>query len=112
MMIALDHVVVDASDGGSPFLEAERIAVRPRPFSLLALQLDVGDVEILGPRVRVVVAKGELQNLRYTLPESKPGKGGRPFASLSITDARIDATVDGVELGTRELDLDLSTEED
>src|SRR5580704_16317341 len=100
MMIALDHVVVDASDGGSPFLQAERIAVRPRPFSLLAFQLDAGDVEILGPRVRLVGAKGAIQNLRVVAPEAKPGQGGRPFASLAITDAQIDATVDGVALGT------------
>src|SRR5262245_39312424 len=52
MMVALENVVVDASDGGAPFLEAERIAVRPRPFSLLAGRLDAGEVEIVGPRVR------------------------------------------------------------
>jgi translocation and assembly module TamB len=49
LMIGLDDVVVDASDGGSPFLEVEHVAVRPRPFSLLAGELDVGDVEIVGP---------------------------------------------------------------
>ena len=31
MLIALENVVVDASDGGDPFLSVERIAVRPRP---------------------------------------------------------------------------------
>src|SRR5258706_11987637 len=36
LMIALKNVTIDASDGGSPFLEVERVAVRPRPFSLLA----------------------------------------------------------------------------
>src|SRR5262245_23813306 len=57
MLIALDNVHVDASDGGSPFLAVERVAVRPRLFSLLAGELDVGDVEIVGPRIRVVVEK-------------------------------------------------------
>src|SRR4051812_48922770 len=47
LMIRLRDVRIDASDGGSPFLEVERISVRPRPFSLLAGQLDVGDVEVI-----------------------------------------------------------------
>jgi translocation and assembly module TamB len=111
-MISLDHVVVDAADGGSPFLTAERITLRPRLFSLLALQADAGDVEILGPRVRLVMDKGEITNLRYKLPEPGPGGGGRPFASVAVTDARVDATVDGALIGTRELDVDLSAEED
>jgi translocation and assembly module TamB len=115
MMVALENVVVDASDGGSPFLEVERIAVRPRPFSLLAGQLDAGDVEVVGPRVRLVVAQGELTNLRVkalTTTTSGAPSSGPPLASLAITDARIDATIDGVKLGTRELDVDVSAEED
>ena len=112
MMVALENVVVDASDGGSPFLEVERVAMRPRPFSLLGGQLDAGDVEIVGPRVRVVVEKGELKNLRWKPLDTGGASSGPPVASLSITDARIDATVDGVKLGTRELDVDVSAEED
>jgi translocation and assembly module TamB len=116
MLIALENMEVDASDGGSPFLSVERVAVRPRPFSLLAGRLDAGDVEIIGPRVRAVVEKGELKNLRYKLPESKPsekkGGGGLPLASLSITDARVDATVDGARIVSRELDADVSAEDE
>src|SRR4051812_6548288 len=49
MLIALDNLEVDANDGGTPFLAVERVVVRPRPFSLLAGRLDVGDVEVTGP---------------------------------------------------------------
>ena len=112
MVIALENVVVDASDGGTPFLSVERVAVRPRPFSLLGGRLDAGDVEIVGPRVRAVVEKGRLTNLDYTLPETKGGGGEPPVASLAITDARIEATVDGVKVATREIDVDLSAEDD
>ena len=112
MMVALENVVVEASDGGPPFMEVERIAARPRPFSLLGGQLDVGDVEIVGPRIRLVIVKGELQNLRYRLPDTGAQPNGLPVASLAITDARIDAILDGVKLGTRELDVDVSAEED
>ncbi len=113
VVVALENVVVDASDGGTPFLSVERIAVRPRPFSLLAGHLDAGDVEIVGPRIRAVVEKGALTNLTYTLPDApKGGGGGSPVASLSITDARIDATVDGTRIATREVDVDLSAEDE
>ncbi|MFT3765523.1 MAG: hypothetical protein QM820_08420 [Minicystis sp.] len=114
MLVALENVVVDASDGGAPFLAVERIAVRPRLFSLLAGHLDAGDVEIVGPRIRAVVEGGELQNLRHKkLPASKSGPSdGAPLASLSITDARVDATIEGVRVAARELDADISAEPD
>src|SRR5271168_230395 len=44
VVVALENVEVDASDGGGAFLAVERVAVRPRPFSLLAGRLDAGDV--------------------------------------------------------------------
>jgi translocation and assembly module TamB len=115
MLIGLDHLSVEASDGGSPFVTVERVTVRPRPFSLLAGKLDVGEVEITGPRIRAVVEKGQLKNLDYKLPEAPDrdaGPVGLPLSSISITDARIDATLDDVHLDTREIDVDLSVEED
>ena len=114
MLVALENVVVEASDGGAPFLSVERIAVRPRLFSLLGGHLDAGDVEIVGPRVRVVVAGGELKNLVYKLPASSgsKGEGGAPLASLAVTDARIDAVIEGVHVIARELDADVSAEPD
>jgi translocation and assembly module TamB len=112
VVVALENVVVDASDGGEPFLSVERIAVRPRPFSLLAGRLDVGDVEIVGPRIRAVVEKGKLKNLKFKEPESSGGRIEAPFASLAITDAHIDAWVDGVTAVTHELDVDVSVEEE
>ena len=114
MLIALENVVVDASDGGAPFLSVERVAVRPRLFSLLAGRVDAGDVEIVGPRIRAVVAGGELRNLKYKAPKSqkKSSKESAPLASLSITDARIDAMVEGVAVMARELDADVSVEQD
>src|SRR5262245_58367045 len=99
MMVALDQVVVDASDGQTPFLEVERVIVRPRVFSLLAGQFDVGDIEIVAPRLRVVLEQGKLTNLRYKLPEGggtsqRPARS--PVASVSVTDARVDAAIDGI----------------
>ncbi len=112
MVVALEKVVVDASDGGGPFLVAERVAVRPRPFSLLAGRFDAGDVEVVGPRVRAVVEGGEIKNLRYRLPEGGGPSGGPPVASLSITDARVDAAVDKLRVVARALDADISAEDE
>jgi translocation and assembly module TamB len=118
MLIALDDLVIEASDGGTPFLQVERAAIRPRPFSLLAGELDVGDVEIIGPRIRAVVEHGELVNLHYRIPgdgsaSTAPSTGPTrpPLASISITDARIDAIVDDLHVDTKEVDLDVSVED-
>jgi translocation and assembly module TamB len=114
--IDLADLVVDAEGGGAPFLEVERVSVRPRLFALLAGQLDVGEVEVLGPRVRIVFEDGEVKNLRYKLPPSSddPSKAPAraPFSALSVTDARIDATVNGLRVDTKEVDADVSAEDD
>ena len=117
MLIALDDLVIEASDGGTPFLQVERAAIRPRPFSLLAGELDVGDVEIIGPRIRAVVEHGVLTNLHYRIPTSgdapaapSTGPARPPLASIAITDARIDATIDDLHVDTKEVDLDVSVE--
>lgn len=112
--VGLRDVVVEASDGGTPFLTVEEISVRPRLFSLLAGELDAGDVEIIGPRVRVVVRDGALQNLAYELPEPSGEASApptrAPFASLALTDARIDADIDGTLVALREVDVDITAE--
>ncbi len=115
MRIDLDNLEVDASDGGTPFLTVERVAVRPRPFSLLSGKLDAGDVEIIGPRLRLVMKKGEIKNLALKVPAAEerdePTTLRPPLASVTITDARIDAIIDDVRIDTREVDLDLTVEE-
>ncbi|WP_437611895.1 translocation/assembly module TamB domain-containing protein [Sorangium sp. So ce834] len=113
LMVGLNRLVVDSSDGGAPFLELERVAIRPRLFSLLAGRIDAGDVEIIGPRVRAVVKDGELRN--FKLPETgKSSSGGgldrAPLSSVAITDARVDLTIDNVRVQAREVDVDVSAE--
>jgi translocation and assembly module TamB len=110
--ISLHDLRVDATDGGPPLLQAERVTVRPRAFSLLGGELDVGDVEVIGPRIRAVVRDGKLQNLAITLPESSGEESDAPlpFASLAITDARVDLDVDGVLAQLSELDVDVTAE--
>ncbi|WP_437726028.1 translocation/assembly module TamB domain-containing protein [Sorangium sp. So ce861] len=113
LMVGLNRLVVDSSDGGAPFLELERVAIRPRLFSLLAGRIDAGDVEIIGPRVRAVVKDGELRN--FKLPETGESSSGggldrAPLSSVAITDARLDLTIDSVRVQAREVDVDVSAE--
>ena len=117
LSLGLEHLVVDATDGGSPFLEVEQVLIRPRTFALLAGSLDVGDVAIVGPRARIVVRDGELANLAVK-PLRKDGDTQgesttlAKFGSVAITDASIDASIDGMSLRAREVDLDVSSVND
>lgn len=113
LRLSLQDVVVPASDGGSPVLEAESVVVTPRIFSLLAGRLDVGDIEIEQPRVRLVFQKGKLKNLSYRLPESQ-SRGRRferaPFSSLAVTEARADLDWDDFKVRAGPLDVDVFAE--
>jgi len=114
LRVAINQLVVPASDGGTPALEVTRIAVTPRIFSLLSGRLDAGDVEVDQPKARLVLKDGKIQNLSYHLPE--PSKQARapskqaPFSSLSVGDARFTLDIDGVHVDTGEVDLDVFAE--
>src|SRR6185369_6192682 len=115
LRVTVSQLVVPASDGGTPALEVARVAVTPRIFSLLAGRLDAGDVEVDQPKARLVIKDGQLQNLRYRLPE--PSKKTRapskqaPFTSLSVGDARFVLDIDGVHVDTGGVDLDVFAEQ-
>ncbi|HEY4104186.1 MAG TPA: hypothetical protein VGM44_09850, partial [Polyangiaceae bacterium] len=115
LRVTINQLVVPASDGGSPALEIERIAVTPRVFSLLSGKLDAGDIEIDEPRGRLVLRDGKIQNLTYHLPDLPKSKHApskqAPFGSLSIGDGHFALDVDGVHVDTGELDLDVFAEQ-
>jgi translocation and assembly module TamB len=111
LAVTLSDVEVESSDGGAPFLTVEEATVRPRVFSLIAGKLDAGEVQVLGLRSRVVLEGGELVNFRPTLPESEgPSEEleRAPLRSLSVTDAAVDLTIDGVRTKIAEIDVDLA----
>jgi len=114
LRVTVSQLVVPASDGGTPALEVSRVAVTPRIFSLLAGRLDAGDVEVDQPKARLVIKDGQLQNLRYRLPQ--PSKKARapskqaPFSSLSVGDGHFVLEIDGVHVDTGEVDLDVFAE--
>src|SRR5579859_4840025 len=114
LAIELTDLRVDASDGGPPALVASRARIRPRLFALLAGKLAIDQVEIDGPRARLVVKNGKVANL--TIPESStaPSSGPihAPFNAFALTDASFDVDVDDTHVEARSLDLDVATEDD
>lgn len=109
LRLELTELVVPASDGGSFALTAQRLLMRPNPFSLLAGQLSVGDVEVEKLRARLVVKNGKLVNLDYRLPQAPQSQSRtiRPFNALAVSDARLDVDIDGTRIDTGTLDLDI-----
>ena len=112
--IELKNVVIDASDGGSPFFQAKRAIIRPRLFSLLSGKLVVDLIDVEAPRARIVVRDGELKNLALKLPKSSGEKKPfhAPFDVFAITDGDVDLTIDGTHVQARELDVDVTAEDD
>jgi len=109
--IMMSNVVVEASDGGTPVLQARNVVARPRIFSLLAGKPDLGEVEVEDARVRVVVRDGALINLHYQLPEqSDEGEPLEelPVSAVALTNAMVDATVDDVRVVSDEIDVDIT----
>ena len=109
LQLEMSNVVIAASDGGSPFLEARSVVARPRIFSLLAGKPDLGAVEIEDARVRAVIAGGDIVNLRYELPEGDSSSSDRlPLSAIALTNGQVDVTVDDIRVQADEIDVDVT----
>lgn len=87
--IVVRDLLVPAIDGGSPAVSVPRLVVAPRLLPLLDGRLDVGDVLVENPRVRVVLKDGRPVSFAVRVPETpaEPSKGPReiPLRSLRLT---------------------------
>lgn len=112
--VELYDVVVDASDGGAPFLTASVIRARPRLFALLSGKLAIDQIEVEHPHARVVMVGGKLANLAVELPDAKTDKEPLhlPFDGLAVTDGEVDLTIDGVNALFGDVDLDVTVDDD
>ncbi|MCU0655846.1 MAG: translocation/assembly module TamB domain-containing protein [Polyangiaceae bacterium] len=113
--VVLEGVRVDAADG-TPALSAERLRVSPRVFPLLSGKLNVGDVELLRPSIKLVIAGGRPTNLTLRLPETQGSSEAPldlkklPLRSVAIEEARVDLALEdqGLRLLLDDLDLDVT----
>ncbi len=109
--LELNDLEVPDTRGGEPAFAADRISVQPRVFALLGGRVQVGDIEVDRPRIRVRIKDGELTNVAYRLPEASGGStSASPFTSLSISDAVIDADIEGNLISTTAMDVDVYAE--
>ena len=112
--LSVENLTVPSNDGGAAALKIRRTRVAPRFFALLAGKLDVGDVVIEAPKIRVRIDHGRLSNLTYKLPKPKTQSKTKlefsPFSSLSLSDASFDITIDDRTIKTESLDLDITAE--
>ena len=97
LAVVAEHVVVPSSDGGRPFLAAERITLRPGWLALLRGEFVAAELAVYDAAVRVVVRDGELENLTYQLPEPSHDDSTQPlpFAELRWLRGTIELEVDG-----------------
>jgi translocation and assembly module TamB len=114
LAVQLDRVRIESSDGGSPFVECSRVALRPRLFALLAGKLAIDQIDLEQPRVRAVVRDGKIANLEAKMPETAPSEGPfhAPFNTFSVTDGSLDLDVDGVHASAESMDLDVTADDD
>jgi translocation and assembly module TamB len=109
--LVLTNVSIDASDGGEAFLRADEIVATPKIFSLLAGEMNLGEVHIEQPRLRVVVRNGRLHNLALKPRGSETDDHEEPpLRSLSITNAKLLLDIGAVQIRSSAIDLDLSLE--
>lgn len=114
LRLAITNLKVPSSDGGPPALVTEAVLASPRVFSLLAGRLDLGEIELQKPHVRLVIRDGKLTNLHYKLPDPPKERSSAtelPFFSLGISEGRFDVDVDGTQIQTGYIDLDVFVEE-
>lgn len=107
-------LVVPSNDGGAAALRVSEVRIAPRLFALLAGKLDIGEVRIERPELRLVVADGALKNVNYRLPkpsgEPTAAPKESPFSSIAMSDAHVDVTVEGRRIETGAIDLDVMAE--
>lgn len=116
LSVAVRDIQVEASDGGSPLLVAKALSVRPKIFALMSGKIAIDQIELVRPVARVVLKDGKLANLDLKLPPSEPKKDTKPtrppFDVVSVTEAAIDLTIDETHVTARDLDADLTTDDD
>jgi translocation and assembly module TamB len=107
----VEDLSVAATDAGPPALRVASLRLRPRVFSLFAGQINLGEVQVVKPAMRVVIRNGKLANAtfhireRKTPPKRKPSSYP-PFTSLAIGGANIDIDLEGTRIRVEDLSAD------
>ncbi len=113
--LELTNLRVDSTDGKGPAVVSPRASVRPRFFALLSGKVAIDQIEIDAPSIRVEVEHGKVTNLDVKIPESKSAPAGpfrAPFSVFTVADAQVDLTFDGIHGTAKEIDIDVTADDD
>ncbi len=112
--LRVEELVVPSNDGGVAALRVDEVRIAPRLFALFAGKLDIGEVRIQKPELRLVVEQGAVKNVAYRLPKPSAEPTAMPtespFSSVAMSDAHIDLTLEGRRVETGAIDLDIMAE--
>jgi translocation and assembly module TamB len=112
--LELTNLRVESTDGKGPAIVSPRASVKPRFFALLSGKLAIDQIEIDAPSIRLDIQGGKVTNLdvkaQKRKAEAEPLRA--PFSVFTIADAQIDLTIDGVHGAAKEIDVDVTAEDD
>jgi len=95
--LVLTKLRIAERDPSETFIQAERIALRLVPFSLITGHLVLAEVEFTAPRIRIVRTGPDEFNFSDLLTPSAPADPNEPKGDWTLTIARL-ALVDGALL--------------
>ncbi len=109
--LRVEDLSVAATDSGPPALRVKSLRLRPRVFSLFAGQINLGEVQVVEPSVRVVIRNSKVANATLHLserktPQHKPSSYP-PFMSLAIGGANLDIDLDGTRIQVENVSADV-----
>jgi len=110
--LRVEQLSVAANDAGPPALRVESLRLRPRVFSLLLGELNLGEVQVTKPVVRAVIRDGKLTNAKLDLGErpatkKRPLRPEPPFTSLALTGGDLDLDLDGKRVRLHDVNIDV-----
>ncbi len=110
LRITLSDISIAGTGAEGKALTVERMVIRPRWLTLLGGRLQVGEVDIVAPRGRLVFKQGQLSNIRYRLPkraDTRTAPKHAPFSKVRIRDATLEVRFDEVSARLGKADIEL-----
>jgi translocation and assembly module TamB len=114
LSVDMTDLRVESKDGKGPAVITPRATVRPRLFALLSGKVEVDEIELVSPKIRLDIQGKRIVNLGIDLPESDPNKPSgpfyAPFSLVSVSNASVDVTYNTDRVELFGVDGDLSTQ--
>jgi translocation and assembly module TamB len=114
LSVDMTDLYVASKDGKGPAVIAPRATVRPRIFALLSGKVEVDEVELVSPKIRLDIQGRRIVNLGIDIPDADPNKPSgpfhAPFSLVSVSNASVDVTYNKDRVELFGVDGDLTTQ--